>query len=174
MAILRSRFILASLALALLLTFAVSCGNKTVDVVENGDENFEVRVAVTSALELDRALDLKAGESIQMVKNGQYNLDQGMEILMDQNKSLLDLIGEVSAPGNPPDPTLARARRATEEYLRGRVHQLESAIAATTPDELVSYYESGSAELDNKLRDVVDLLLEYDPGLEEEMRQVVP
>jgi hypothetical protein len=159
----------AALCLSLVLAIGLccaSCGGKAPKSVDTSSANFEVREAITAALQDDRALDENAANIIQGVKIGQEPLETALDEFVDQTKSLLSVIAPVTAPSAPADARLAKARDLAAEYLRNRVHQIELALSAKTPAELESLYNQSKPELDAVRKQIVDLLLSYDPALE--------
>lgn len=157
------------LLLALALS-PVACGGGKPGGDDGSGRDFEVREAVTGALENDRAIDENAAGAIQGAKAGTEPLEATLDQFVDQTKSLLSVIASVIAPAKPPDARLAKARDLTAEYLRNRVHQVELALSAKSPGELESLYAQGKAELDPARAEIVRLLLSYDPQLEQFLR----
>jgi len=157
---------LTVVAVALALALACgSCGSKKSQSSASGDRNFAVRTAITDSLARDQSL--RAGEAvmIQSVKSGAVQLDAGLDSLVDNNKALMSLIGNVSKGSSPSNPELVAARETMAVYLRDRVHQLEASLVALTPQDLEAMYARGAATPDAERAKVIKLLLEYDPGL---------
>jgi hypothetical protein len=152
------------LAIALAPTVA-ACGKKSSGGADGSGRNFEVREAVSGALDSDAAIDESALGIIGRTKAGSEPLQQGLDELVDQTDSLIAVISSVTAPAKPPDARLASAQKLMSEYLRNRVHQIELAMSATSPAELESLYNQAKSELEAQRKQVVDLLLSYDPGL---------
>lgn len=156
---------LSALALA-----AVSCGGGEPSRDDRAGRDFEVREAITSALENDRAIDEAAATVIESAKAGAEPLGAALDRFVDQTKSLLAVIASVSAPAEPSDRRLAKARELTAEYLRNRVHQVELALSAASPAELEALYAQVKVDIAADRDEIVELLLSYDPQLEQFIR----
>lgn len=156
---------------ALLALSGVACGGGDGKSGTDGSEtNYISREAITDALESEKSLDTKALDIIGRVRAGQYDLQNGLDDIVDQTKELMPLIIGVSTPGEPQDDKLAEARTLTEEYLRNRMHQLERAFSAQSGEELESTYTADKAELDGIRNRIVELLILYSPDLENTVR----
>lgn len=132
---------------------------------EARDTDYEVRVALTEALNRDFDSQQAVLGLIESTKSGRYPLNQALDDVVDQSLSLLEYITAISEPADPQDSDLAEARRLAEEYLRERVHQLEAVFGATSPQEFEALYNLDRQELDEQRQRIVDLLLKYDPGI---------
>jgi len=161
-----SRLVSMAVVTTTLAAICLGCRGGRGDQGNTGDGNFSARQAVTDVLEDERALDENARNIIQLVKDGQYTVDQGLDDLVDVNRNLISLIAEVSAPSKPPNRYLALARDQTAEYLRNRVHQMEACFPVKSVAELEQVYGRDKPALDAARSQIRDLLLKYDPGLD--------
>lgn len=158
-------FILTAALLVSTLSFS-GCGGGGGKTPDLEGANFSVREALTEALQQDKAIDDNVLNEIQMVSSGQEPVETALDHFVDYNRSLLALIGLVAAPDKPPDTGLARAQELMQEYLRNRVHQVESCMAATNGAELESLYGQGKQQLQDARKTIRDLLVKYNPELD--------
>ena len=134
---------------------------------ENSSEtDYAARRSVIDALRSDRELDQSAAGTIAAMNANSVALQQGMDTLSAQTKSLLALIEEVTAIPKASNRYLSMAQERVETYLRDRVFQIESTIGAQSPQQAQATYQSSKATLDEARNDVRGMLFEYDPGLE--------
>ncbi|MBN1288478.1 MAG: hypothetical protein JXA49_02435 [Actinobacteria bacterium] len=159
----------------LILIIAVLAAGASCGGTGNGSEieegsNYEVRQAVIQAIETDMLIDSDVTGMIHMIRSNQLDLQKGLDDMVDRNHALVTLIKDISEPEEPSNPELVAAREKMEVYLRNRVHQFESTLSTTSVDELETVYQGARAKLEKELQEVKDLLVEYDPELEESLR----
>jgi hypothetical protein len=151
----------------LLAAVPMACGNQPQRPADDASEReFKARESITGALQNDRTLDEDARNTIGMVKGGRYALNAALDDMVDQTRSLLSSIADVSAPSRLKNQKLAQAQQLTAEYLRSRVHQLEACLSATSGSELEALYNQSKPGLDAARNQIRALLISYDPGLE--------
>lgn len=155
---------------AALAAVPLACGGGDGDDSDSSDKNYVAREAITGTLASEKELDRSALDIIGRVKAGQYELQDGLDDLVDQTMVLTSLIIDVAAPDEPPDMNLAEAQTLTEEYLRNRVHQLERALSAQSGEELEPLYMADKAELDGVRNRISELLIMYSPDLEKSIQ----
>ncbi|MBU1671653.1 MAG: hypothetical protein KKF41_00745 [Actinobacteria bacterium] len=157
----RSHAVRAILVLALLAALLSGCGRK-----EGGGDSsasdFACREALTAALDSEGALDARARALIADATAGRIGLQPCLDELVVQSRDLVGLISTVADAPEPSDPDLKKACAETEQFLRDRVFQVESALGATTPAELQSFYNSRTADLGARREQLHGLLRQYE------------
>ncbi|MBN2167624.1 MAG: hypothetical protein JW738_00140 [Actinobacteria bacterium] len=159
-----------SILIIAMLALGISCGGARKASETEGSSNYEVRQAIVQAIETDKLIDSDITGMIHMIRSSQLDLQKGLDDMVDRNHAIVSLIEEVSKPETASDPKLQEAQEKMEVYLRNRVHQFEGTLAAASVDELEAAYLSANAELKEELRKIEELLIEYDPELEESLR----
>ncbi|MFH1149369.1 MAG: hypothetical protein V1748_02730 [Actinomycetota bacterium] len=157
----RSHAVRAMLVLVLLAVLSSGCGGGQ-ERRSSGTSDYACREALNQALASDGALDSRARTLMADVVAGRIGLQPCLDELVVQSRDLVGLISTVADAPEPSDPDLKKACAETEQFLRDRVFQVESALGATTPAELQPLYDSKAADLSSARDRVRNLIKQYE------------